>query len=576
MTEQLNNNSRYQFVGLIGKGRLGDVYRVGDNFFRREAALKMLRKETASPEFIQYFGSRYSQIIAALGTLSNQSIIHTYDFTYINNIPAWTMDLLPGNSFAQYSGQQMPVEQAANLLIPVADALSYAHQCGFVHGNLKPSNILIGANQTPVLTDFGLAQWLSENGHGYGAFEANCGIGSPEYLAPEQAQGMQADARTDVYSLGIIFYELVTGRRPFSAVSPLDTMARQVSDQLPSPRCFVPSISQQAEQFLYQATAKNPAGRMSSMGEFGMTLRTLASGTQTGAYYPPASYYNNAVPSEDDEDDDDENLGAKIKANAAKLKNSKNAKIIGIALIALILVGVIISIISNNNKQIEAMNATSTQEMVQAEQTQEAVRALIEQQAQETAEAIENEKIRQTEEAALVQTQAALDALVPTATPIPISDITSSTVPTAAATGSGRFQSQTPADGSNFILGEGFNVVWTLENTGSTNWTTGYKLVFNSGTNFSKGLVTELYLPEYVWPGGALGITLPCTAPTTLGNYAMQWYLADENGNTVFTPLTISINVIDGELTATPSPTETPVPTEDPNDETFYDAERGQ
>ena len=390
MTEQLNNNSRYQFVGLIGKGRLGDVYRVGDNFFRREEALKMLRKETASPEFIQYFGARYSQLIAALGTLSNQSIIHTYDFTYINNVPAWTMDLLPGNSFAQYSGQQMPVEQAANLLIPVADSLSYAHQCGFVHGNLKPSNILIIANQTPVLTDFGLAQWLSENGHGYGTFEANCGIGSPEYLAPEQAQGMAADARTDVYSLGIIFYELVTGRRPFSAVSPLDTMARQVSDQLPSPRYFVPTISQQAEQFLYQATAKNPAGRMSTMGEFGMTLRTLASGTQSGAYYPHASYYTNAIPSEDDDDDDDENLGAKIKAKAAKLKGNKNAMIIGIALIALIIVGIIIGIIVNNNNQIQAMNATSTQEMVQAEQTQEAVRIMIENQAQETADAIEN------------------------------------------------------------------------------------------------------------------------------------------------------------------------------------------
>ena len=248
--------------------------------------------------------------------------------------------------------------------------------------------------------------------------------------------------------------------------------------------------------------------------------------------------------------------------------------IIGIAIIALVVVGIIIGIIVNNNNQIQAMNATSTQEMVQAEQTQEAVRLMIEEQAQATADAAENEKLRQTEEAALVQTQAALDALQPTATPIPVSDVTtSSTSPTAVATGSGRFQSQTPADGSNFVLGEGFNVVWTLENTGSSTWTTGYKLVFNSGTNFSKGLVTEVYLSDYVWPGGALGVTLPCTAPTTLGNYAMQWYLADENGNTVFTPLTISINVVDGELTATPSPTDTPEPTEDPN--IYYDADNG-
>ncbi len=577
MTEQLNSNSRYQFIGLIGKGRLGDVYRVGDNFFRREVALKTLRKETASPEFIQYFGNRYAQLITAQSKLSNPSIIHTYDFTYINNIPAWTMDLLSGNSFTQYSGQQMPVEQAANLLIPVADALSYAHQYGFVHGNLKPSNILIGANQTPVLTDFGLAQWLSENGHGYGGFEANCGIGSPEYLAPEQAQGMQADARTDVYSLGIIFYELVTGRRPFSAVSPLETMARQVSDQLPSPRYFIPTISQQAEQFLYQATAKNPAGRMSTMGEFGMMLRTLASGTQSGAYYPPASYYNNAVPSEDDDDDDEDGIGAKIKGAVVKFKESRNAKIIAIALIALIVAGIIIGIISGNNRQIQAMNATSTQEMVQAEQTQEAVRLMIENQAKETADAVENENIRRTEEAAVVQTQSAIAAMQPTATMVPVADLSSSSaVPTAVVAGSGRFQSQTPADGSNFVLGEGFNVVWTLENTGSSNWTTDYKLIFNSGTNFSTGLVKEINLPGIVWPGGALGITLPCTAPTTLGNYSMQWYLADGNGNTVFTPLTININVIDGELTPTPAPTQTPEPTSDPANQTYYDADSGE
>ena len=314
MSEQFNLNNRYQFMGLIGKGRLGDVYRASDNFFRREVALKMIRKETTSPEFLQYFSTRYAQHVAMLSKMNNPSIIKTYDFTMLNGAPAWTMDLYSGASYAQYTGKPMPVEQAANLLIPVADALTYAHQYGIFHGNLKPGNILLGNAQEPVLTDFGLAQWLSENGRGYGQFEASAGIGSPEYLAPEQAQGRPADARTDVYSLGIIFYELVTGRRPFSAMTPMDTMARQVSEALPSPRYFVPNISQQAEQFLYQATAKNPSQRIASMSEFGMALRSLASPSAAGAYYPPASYYNNNVPSEDDDDDDDESLGEKLSA----------------------------------------------------------------------------------------------------------------------------------------------------------------------------------------------------------------------------------------------------------------------
>ena len=270
MSEQFNLNNRYQFMGLIGKGRLGDVYRASDNFFRREVALKMIRKETTSPEFLQYFSTRYAQHVAMLSKMNNPSIIKTYDFTMLNGAPAWTMDLYSGASYAQYTGKPMPVEQAANLLIPVADALTYAHNYGMIHGNLKPGNILIDNNQNPVLTDFALTQWLSENGHGYGQFEANAGIGSPEYLSPEQAQGGMMDARSDVYSLGIMFYELVTGRRPFSALSPLETMAHQVNDQIQSPRYYVPNISQQAEQFIYQATAKNPAQRISSMSEIGI------------------------------------------------------------------------------------------------------------------------------------------------------------------------------------------------------------------------------------------------------------------------------------------------------------------
>ncbi len=571
MSEQYNLNNRYQFMGLIGKGRLGDVYRAADNFFRREVALKTLHKEGASPEFIQYFSTRYAQQIAVLAKLNNPAIIKTYDFTTLNNYPAWTMDLYSGTSFSQYAGTKLPVEQAANMLIPVADALTYAHQYGVIHGNLKPNNILFGASQTPVLTDFGLAQWLSDNRHGYGQFEAAYGIGSPEYLAPEQAQGLPVDARTDIYSLGIIFYELITGHKPFSAMTPIDTMALQVSNQIPTPRYYVPNISQQAEQFIYQATAKNPAQRISSMSEFAMTLRSLSSPAASGAYYPPASYYNNSVPSEDDDDDDDEGLTAKIKTALDSIKTNKNAKIILAAVLALIVALIVIGVITGNNRKIQYMNATQTQAAINLEETQSAIQAAVEAQHQQTKEA-EEEQARQTQSAVEAMATANAMAAIPTEETLSI-PVTAMDIPTVIPQASGRFQSQSPKDGSKYIMGEAFNVVWTIENTGSSNWNSTYKLVFDSGVNFSTGLVTERNIGVEIWPHGAAGITLPCTAPYYTGDAFMQWHVEDDNGNTVFDKLSIQIKVVDGVLTPTPGgPTEEPteVPTETPE---FYIAE---
>ena len=555
MSEQFNLNNRYQFMGLIGKGKLGDVYRAGDNFFRREVALKMLHKEAASPEYIQYFSSRYAQQIAILAKLSNPSIIKTYDFTMLNNLPAWTMDLYSGQNFSQYAGTKMPVEQAANLLIPVADALTYAHQYGVFHGNLKPSNILIGNAQEPILTDFGLAQWLSENGHGYGQFEASAGIGSPEYLAPEQAQGRAVDARTDVYSLGIIFYELVTGRRPFTAVTPMDTMARQVSEALPSPRYFVPNISQQAEQFLYQATAKNPAQRFQSMSEFGMALRSLASPASAGAYYPPASYYNSNVPSEDDDDDDDEGLGEKLSAAFSHFKGNKNSRLILPVLLLVIAAVVLVSILSNN-KKVENRNATATQEAVNIANTQQAILDMMAEQNRQTEEAQEL-IVMQTQEAADAAATAQAEAAVtiPTAMQIPTM---AASVPTAMPSYSGRWQSQSPVDGTTFVTGESFTVSWVIENTGNTNWEDDFKLVFDGGTNFSAGSVAEKYTGTMIWPGGSAGLWISCVAPIIPGNFTMYWHVEDNNGEKIFDNLSITINVVSGELTATPVPTAEP------------------
>ncbi len=200
-----------------------------------------------------------------------------------------------------------------------------------------------------------------------------------------------------------------------------------------------------------------------------------------------------------------------------------------------------------------------TQTEVMAEVTQ-TFQALYENQEQ-THEA-EGVMIEQTMSAVEIEETASANVLptIPPTEPVTFVSIPTA-IPTAVSQASGRFQSQTPADGASFVVGEAFDLTWTLENTGSTNWSSTYKLVFDSGYNFTENEITEQYTGVEIWPNGAAGLTLPCVAPDTSGSYFMQWHVVDDNGNTAFSPLTITINVYEEAMTATPVPTETPTPT---------------
>ena len=287
-----------------------------------------------------------------------------------------------------------------------------------------------------------------------------------------------------------------------------------------------------------------------------MMLRSISTPSAPGsAYYPPASYYNMAVPNEDEDDDDDESLGDKLKAAAGNFRNNKSLLYIVIALAVVLIAAIVLLVVSNNNKQIQAMNAAATQEAISIADTQEAVMAMIEGQRQQTQEA-EQMIAAQTQEAieAEAAAAAAAAAAIPTPDPIQI-PVSPMSVPTAVSTAKGRFQSQTPADNTNFIMGEAFTVTWNMENTGSTNWDYNFKLVFDSGTNFTVGQITEKITEAEIWPGGAAGISLPCIAPLYPGSYTMSWHVEDTNGSSVFSPLTITINAVEGVLTPTPGPT---------------------
>jgi serine/threonine protein kinase len=184
------------------------------------------------------------------------------------------MPFIPGGTLKLKLGKPWAVRDAARMLLPVAHALVYAHGQGIIHRDLKPSNILLNASGEPLISDFGIAKIL-ETPEGYTLTGTGEGIGTPDYMAPEQSLGTVIDNRVDIYSLGIVLFEMLTARRPYTGDTPVAILLRHVYDPLPDPRQFVPGLPDAAVNVLTRALAKNPADRFASMADFAGVLVRL-------------------------------------------------------------------------------------------------------------------------------------------------------------------------------------------------------------------------------------------------------------------------------------------------------------
>jgi serine/threonine protein kinase len=175
------------------------------------------------------------------------------------------MEYIPGGTLKDKTGQPVPVETALSWIAPIADALAYAHEFGVVHRDVKPSNILFDQKGRPILTDFGVAKVLETD-------EATLtgtgmGVGTPEYMAPEQWQGKTCPA-TDQYALGVVLFELLTGQKPYTADTPAALVILQATEPLPQPSKLVEGIPPEVEKVLYKALARDPQNRYEDMGVF--------------------------------------------------------------------------------------------------------------------------------------------------------------------------------------------------------------------------------------------------------------------------------------------------------------------
>lgn len=260
-------DGEYEILEPLAQGGMATVYIAHARSLDTNVAVKVLSPRLArDPAFLERFHAEATNI----ARIHHPNIIEVYKFGVEDGIAYIAMRLVPGGTLKdrlQMIGGQMSLSAAARLTAQVASALQYAHENGLIHLDVKPANILLGSADWPLLSDFGIiriAGEAREDGHRV--------AGTPAYMSPEQWQGGELDGRSDEYSLGIMFYELVTGRRPFSGETSVELKAQHMDATPPRPREINPGIPGPVEEVMLRALEKRPEDRFPTIGEFGAAL----------------------------------------------------------------------------------------------------------------------------------------------------------------------------------------------------------------------------------------------------------------------------------------------------------------
>lgn len=272
----------YRIETLLGHGNLASVYRATDLANKKTVALRVLdRGISGNTSFID----RFLQSTTIMAALQHPNLLPILDHGFQEGLAFLARPLIAGGTLRARLGQPLALAEAGRLLRPIASALDFAHRYRIIHGDLKPGNILLPTGDRPLLADLGIAPMLAQTNSLIAAAKGTQ-FGTPEYLAPEQVQGRNVDARADLYAFGVILYEALTGRPPFRAERPTDTPRliglAHLSSPPPSPRSLNPALSLATEAVLLQALAKRPEQRYP-------TAASLLDALDQGQHGRPAS-----------------------------------------------------------------------------------------------------------------------------------------------------------------------------------------------------------------------------------------------------------------------------------------------
>jgi tRNA A-37 threonylcarbamoyl transferase component Bud32 len=275
----------YRIISQIGRGGMATVYKAYQASIDRYVAIKVLPSQLAESK---EFATRFHQEARIIASLEHPHILPVFDYGESDGMTYFVMRYLDAGTLKDrmVEGRPLPLNEIDKLFTQLADALSYAHSRGIVHRDLKPANALIDSRGNVFLTDFGIAKLLESASPRLTQTDAI--MGTPAYISPEQAQAQPVDQRSDIYSLGIILYEMVTGSVPFVAETPLAVLFKHISDPLPLPSSVKPDIPPAIEQVILKALAKDPEDRFASAADFVEAWKSALEQKETVKQMPEA------------------------------------------------------------------------------------------------------------------------------------------------------------------------------------------------------------------------------------------------------------------------------------------------
>jgi serine/threonine protein kinase len=271
-------SNRYRIDAMLGQGGMSAVYKATDPNLKRVVAIKLIHSHLSTDtSFVQRFESEAS----AVASLRHSNIVQVYDFNNDGGVYYMVLEFIPGETLQDRlkrladSERQLPIEEAIKFTINIAEAVGYAHTRGMVHRDIKPANIMLDVQGQAILMDFGIVKILGGDSH----TSTGAVVGTARYMSPELIRGEVADHRSDLYSLGVTLYEMLSGRTPFVADSAMTLMMMHLNDPVPNVRGFRQDIPPELARILERLLAKDRADRYQSAAELTADLRRVLTDT---------------------------------------------------------------------------------------------------------------------------------------------------------------------------------------------------------------------------------------------------------------------------------------------------------